>query len=194
MLFVLFFLFRDRDLTLTYLRSLLPLREEESRELLARVGDTIYATALGRLAIAGVQGMLAGLAFWVLGVPGIILWAFSTAAFAMIPAFGAFLIWGPIAIYLGLSGHWGKAVLLALWGSVIVSTIDNVLYPILVGTRLRSHTVTILIAILGGIAVFGIIGIILGPVTFTIAATLLEFWRSRTHEPIEITDATSGRS
>jgi predicted PurR-regulated permease PerM len=194
MVFILFFLFRDRDQALAFLRSLLPLREAESHELLERLGDTIYATALGRLAVAGVQGILAGLAFWVLGVPGVILWAFSTAVFAMIPAFGAFLVWGPIAIYLGISGHWGKALLLAIWGGVIVSTIDNFLYPILVGTRLRSHTATILISILGGIAVFGITGVILGPVTFTIAATLLEFWRNRTHEPIEITDATSGRS
>lgn len=194
MLFILFFLFRDRDLALTFLRSLLPLREDESHELLERMGDTIYATALGRLAVAAVQGILAGLAFWVLGVPGIILWAFSTAAFAMIPAFGAFLVWGPIAIYLGLSGHWGKALLLAVWGGVVVSTIDNFLYPILVGTRLRSHTAIILISILGGIAVFGITGVILGPVTFTIAATLLEFWRFRTHKPIEITDTSSGPS
>ncbi|HUZ96133.1 MAG TPA: AI-2E family transporter [Edaphobacter sp.] len=188
MMFVLFFLFRDRHLALAFLRSLLPLREDESHELLERLGDTIFATALGRLAVAGVQGVLAGLAFWVLGVPGIILWAFSTAAFAMIPAFGAFLVWGPIAIYLGFSGHWGKALLLAIWGGVVVSTIDNFLYPILVGTRLRSHTATILISILGGIAVFGITGVILGPVAFTIAGTLLEFWRARTHPTIELSN------
>jgi len=182
MLFLLFFLFRDRDLALNFLHSLIPLPAGERSELLSRVGDTIYATALGRLAIAGVQGVLAGLAFWVLGVPGIILWAFTTAVMAMIPAFGAFLVWGPIAIYLGISGHWGKALLLAIWGSIIVSTIDNFLYPILVGTRLRSHTATILISILGGIALFGIAGVILGPVTFTIAATLLDFWRTRTND------------
>jgi predicted PurR-regulated permease PerM len=181
MLFLLFFLFRDRALAVTFLHSLLPLRAEESSELLARVGDTIYATALGRLAVAGVQGVLAGLAFWVLGVPGVILWAFTTAVMAMIPVFGSLLVWGPIAIYLGLSGHWGKALLLAVWGGVIVGTIDNFLYPILVGTRLRSHTATILISILGGIALFGIMGVVLGPVAFTIAGTLLEFWRARTN-------------
>ncbi|WP_348266859.1 AI-2E family transporter [Edaphobacter sp. DSM 109919] len=180
MLFLLFFLFRDRSLALTFLHSLLPLRTEESSELLTRVGDTIFTTALGRLAVAGVQGVLIGLAFWVLGVPGVILWAFTTAVMAMIPAFGTLLVWGPIAIYLGISGHWGKALLLVIWGGVIVSTIDNFLYPILVGTRLRSHTATILISILGGIALFGIMGVILGPVFFTIASTLLEFWRART--------------
>jgi predicted PurR-regulated permease PerM len=129
--------------------------------------------------VAGIQGILAGLAFWVLGVPGAVLWGFTTVAVAMIPAFGSYLVWVPIAIYLGLSGHWGKAALLAVWGSVIVSTIDNFLYPILVGTRLRSHTAAILLSILGGIAAFGIPGIILGPVIFTIAATLLDFWHAR---------------
>jgi predicted PurR-regulated permease PerM len=101
-------------------------------------------------------------------------------AFAMIPAFGAFLVWGPIAIYLGFNGHWGKAALLAIWGGLIVSTIDNILYPILIGGHLRAHTATILLSILGGIAVFGPIGIILGPVLFTIAATLLDIWHVRT--------------
>jgi predicted PurR-regulated permease PerM len=186
MLFLLFFLFRDRALALTGLRTLLPLRDDETNELLERVGDTILATALGRFAIAAVQGFLAGLAFWALGVPGVILWAFTLMAFAMIPAFGAFLVWGPIAIYLGLNGHWGKAALLAIWGGLIVSTIDNILYPILVGGHLRAHTAAILLSILGGIAVFGPIGIVLGPVLFTIAATLLDFWRTRTSPPIAL--------
>jgi predicted PurR-regulated permease PerM len=184
MLFLLFFLLRDRALALSSLRALLPLHEHESAELLDRVGNTILATALGRLTIAAVQGVLAGLAFWVLGVPGVILWAFTLTVCAMIPAFGSFLVWGPVAIYLGLSGHWGKAALLAVWGAVIVSTIDNILYPILVGSHLRAHTATILLSILGGIAVFGPIGIVLGPVLFTLATTLLDIWHSRTsHQP-----------
>jgi predicted PurR-regulated permease PerM len=183
MLFLLFFLFRDRQLALSSLRSLLPLREDETTELLDRLDNTIFATALGRLTIAAVQGVLAGLAFWVLGVPGVIFWAFTLTACAMIPAFGAFLVWGPVAIYLGLHGHWGKAALLGIWGGFVVSTIDNILYPILIGPHLRAHTATILISILGGIAVFGPIGIILGPVLFTIASTLLNIWRTRTLQP-----------
>lgn len=183
MLFLLFFLFRDRQLALSSLRSLLPLREDETTELLDRLDNTIFATALGRLTIAAVQGVLAGLAFWVLGVPGVILWAFTLTACAMIPAFGAFLVWGPVAIYLGLHGHWGKAALLGIWGGFVVSTIDNILYPVLIGSHLRAHTATILISILGGIAVFGPIGIILGPVLFTIASTLLNIWRTRTTQP-----------
>ncbi len=180
MLFILFFLFRDRAQALDFLRSLLPLRDDEATELLHRLDDTIYATALGRLVIAAIQGILAGLAYWALGVPEAILWAFITAIMALIPAFGTILVWAPIALYLGFTGHWGKAALLALWGGLIVSTIDNILYPILVGTRLRAHTVTILIGILGGVALFGITGLILGPIIFTLAGTLLEFWRTRT--------------
>jgi len=182
MLFILFFLLRDRTIALTSLRSLLPLREDETTDLLDRVGNTILATALGRLTIALVQGLLAGLAFWVLGVPSVILWAFTLTACAMIPAFGSFLVWGPVAIYLGLTGHWGKAALLAIWGGLIVSTIDNILYPILVGSHLRAHTATILLSILGGIALFGPIGIVLGPVLFTIATTLLDIWHNRTNQ------------
>jgi predicted PurR-regulated permease PerM len=182
MLFVLFFLLRDRTLALASLRSLLPLHEDETIELLDRVGNTILATALGRLTIAVVQGVLAGLAFWVLGVPSVILWAFTLAVCAMIPAFGSFLVWGPVAIYLGLTDHWGKAALLAIWGGLIVSTIDNILYPILVGSHLRAHTATILLSILGGIALFGPIGIVLGPVLFTIASTLLDIWHTRTNQ------------
>ncbi len=179
MLFLLFFFYRDRALSLSALRSLLPLREDETAELLDRVGNTIFATALGRLTIALVQGVLAGLAFWVLGVPNILLWAFTLTAFAMIPAFGAFLVWGPIAIYLGLNGHWGKAALLIIWGGLVVSTIDNILYPILVGSHIRAHIAVILLTILGGIAVFGPLGIVLGPVVFTLASTLLDIWRAR---------------
>jgi predicted PurR-regulated permease PerM len=180
MLFILFFLFRDRAIFLNFLCKLLPLRDDETTTLLERIDDTIKATALGRLSIAALQGILAGLAYWVLGVPGIILWAFTTCAFAMIPGVGAILVWAPIALYLGLTGHWGKAALLAVWGGVIVSMIDNILYPILVGSRLRAHTLTILLAIIGGVALFGIPGIIIGPVAFTTAATLLDIWRART--------------
>lgn len=179
MMFLLFFLLRDRELMLRFVRSLLPLEDEEFHLLSRRLGDTVYATALGRLAIAGVQGALAGLAYWVLSVPNPLFWAILTGAMAMVPAFGAFLVWVPIALYLGFSGHWGKAALLAVWGGGFVSLIDNFLYPVLIGPRLQQHTVAVLLSLLGGIAVFGVTGIVLGPVAFTAATTLLELWKGR---------------
>lgn len=179
MLFILFFLYRDRETAARFARSLLPLEDGEAKLLLDRMRGTIYATALGRFAIAALQGLLAGLAYWILGVPNVLLWAILTGVMAMIPAFGAVLVWAPIALYLGFSGHWIKAALLAIWGGGIVSLIDNFLYPVLVGPQLRQHSVAVLLSILGGISLFGITGIVLGPLTFTTASTLLDIWRSR---------------
>ena len=179
MLFILFFLYRDRETAARFARSLLPLEDGEATLLLDRMRGTIYATALGRFAIAALQGLLAGLAYWILGVPNVLLWAILTGVMAMIPAFGAVLVWAPIALYLGFSGHWIKAALLAIWGGGIVSLIDNFLYPVLVGPQLRQHSVAVLLSILGGISLFGITGIVLGPLTFTTASTLLDIWRSR---------------
>ena len=179
MLFILFFLYRDRDLAARFARSLLPLEDKEANLLLNRMRGTIYATALGRLAIAALQGTLAGLAYWILGVPNALLWAILTGVMAMIPAFGAVLVWAPIALYLGLSGHWIKAALLAVWGGGFVSLIDNFLYPTLVGPHLRQHSVAVLLSILGGVTLFGISGIVLGPLTFTFGSTLLDIWRAR---------------
>jgi len=179
MLFILFFLYRDRELAGRFARSLLPLDDHEADTLLMRLRGTVYATALGRMAIAALQGVLAGLAFWILGVPNAFLWATLTGVMAMVPAFGAFLVWVPVALYLGLSGHWIKAAVLGAWGGGVVSLIDNFLYPILVGPHLRQHSVAVLLSILGGIALFGITGIVLGPLTFTAASTLLDIWRAR---------------
>lgn len=185
MLFILFFLYRDRDLAGRFARSLLPLDNREATVFLERMRGTIYATALGRLAIAALQGVLAGLAYWILGVPNALLWAILTGTMAMVPAFGAFLVWVPVALYLGFSGHWLKAAGLAIWGGGIVSLVDNFLYPIMVGPQLRQHTVAVLLSILGGIALLGITGIVLGPLAFTAAATLLDIWRSRSRgEPV----------
>ncbi|HEX7157657.1 MAG TPA: AI-2E family transporter [Edaphobacter sp.] len=185
MLFILFFLFRDQERAIAFARSaLLPFNDDETTVLLENIRLTIYATALGRLVIAVIQGTLAGLAFWILGVPNPMLWAVMTGVVAILPAVGPVLVWMPIVLYLGLTGHWGQATLLAVWGTFVVSSIDNFLYPVLVGSKLHQHTVTVLLAILGGIAVFGLSGVILGPIAFTVAATLIGFWRARNEPPI----------
>lgn len=179
MLFILFFLYRDRAIAGRFARSLLPLSDREADIFLARMRGTVYATALGRLAIAALQGVLAGVAYWILGVPNVLLWAILTGIMAMVPAFGAFLVWTPVALFLGFSGHWMKALILMAWGGGIVSLIDNFLYPIMVGPQLRQHSVAVLLSILGGIAMFGIPGIVLGPLAFTAATTLLDIWKAR---------------
>ena len=191
MVILLFFLYRDRDQAVQLAHSIIPLRDGETSELLIRCKDTIYATVLGRLAIAGIQGTLSGFGFWFLGVPGAALWAVLTVVMALIPAFGAVLVWAPIAVYLGLTGHWGRAALLAIWGGGVVSLIDNILYPILVGSHIKNHTAIILLSILSGVALFGVTGIILGPLAFTIAGRLLEFWKRRVETPQIVVEESS---
>jgi predicted PurR-regulated permease PerM len=183
MLFLLFFLYRDRQQALDGFRRLLPLDDREIDHLFRRIGDTINAAVLGRIMVASVQAVLAGLAYWVLGVPGALFWALATLAMSCIPGLGAFLVWLPIAIYLGLTDHWAKAFLMTAWGGLVVSTIDNVLFPVLVGSRMRQHTVPIFISVLGGILLFGVPGLALGPVILTVVQSLLQIWRERTVAP-----------
>jgi predicted PurR-regulated permease PerM len=185
MVVILFFLYRDRGLAVTTLRALLPLNGQETDQLLKACSDTIYATATGRLVVSLVQGTLATLAYWYLGFSGALWLGLATVIAAMIPVFGALCVWAPIAIYLTITGHWGQGLLLAIWGGLVVSTIDNYLYPVLVGSRIEQHTITILLSVLGGVALFGIPGIILGPLLLSIAKTLLQIWRRRSQSAAE---------
>ena len=178
--FVLFYLFRDRREALGTLRSLVPLSEKETDKVFTRVADTIHATIFGTLTVAAVQGVLGGLMFWWLGLPAPILWGAVMALLAIVPVLGAFAVWLPAVIFLAASGQWGKAVILILWGTLVVGLIDNLLYPILVGKRLRLHTVPVFFAIIGGLAVFGAAGVILGPVILALTDAILEIWRRRT--------------
>ena len=110
------------------------------------------------------------------------------ALLATIPMAGTFLVWAPAALFLALSGSWGKALILVAWGSTAIALIDNILYPYLVGSRLRLHPVPVFIAIVGGISLYGAAGIILGPITLAVAVALIDVWRARTADgsPAEI--------
>jgi predicted PurR-regulated permease PerM len=98
---------------------------------------------------------------------------------AIIPVLGAFVIWIPAAIYLTLDGNWAKGLILTSWGAVVVGGIDNLLYPLLVGNRLRLHTVPAFVAIVGGLILFGPAGLLLGPVAVTATIFFLEIWQVR---------------
>jgi predicted PurR-regulated permease PerM len=117
--------------------------------------------------------------FWWLGLPAPLLWGMVMAILAVVPMLGAFIVWIPAALFLALEGSWGKALILTLWGMLIVGTIDNLLRPVLVSSRLKLHTVLAFISVVGGLMLFGAAGLILGPVALTITTVLLEFWRTR---------------
>jgi predicted PurR-regulated permease PerM len=179
-LFALFYFFRDRGAALGTLRSLVPLSNAETDQVFARVADTIYATIYGTLFVALIQGALGGLIFWWLGLPAPVLWGVVMGLLALIPWLGAFVVWAPAALFLALQGSWGKALILTVWGGVVIALIDNLLYPILVGKKLRLHTLLVFFAIVGGLALFGASGLILGPVILAVTDALVEVWRWRT--------------
>jgi predicted PurR-regulated permease PerM len=147
--------------------------------LFSRVSETIHATLYGNVVVKIVQGVLGGAMFWFLDLPAPILCGIAMALCAMLPLVGTSLIWGPAAIYLLIEGSWVKAIVLAVGGSVVVSLIDNFLYPILIASELRIHTLGILLSILGGLLAFGLAGIVLGPVILASTLALLEVWRLR---------------
>ncbi|MGQ0620618.1 MAG: AI-2E family transporter [Panacagrimonas sp.] len=178
--YLLFFFLRDRHAALQSLRALSPLTETEMDRLFDRVGDTIYATVYGTLAVSIVQGLLGGLMFWWLGLPAPMLWGVVMALLAIVPVLGAFVVWIPAALLLALEGSWGKALILVVWGILVVGTIDNLLRPVLVGNRLKLHTVLAFISVVGGLILFGPAGLILGPVVLTVTLVLLEIWQRRT--------------
>ncbi len=179
-LFILFFLFRDRREALATLRSLVPLSSAETDKVFIRVNDTIQATIFGTLVVAAVQGTLGGLMFWWLGLPAPMLWGAVMGLFAIVPVLGTFVIWVPAAVFLAASGEVGKAAILVGWGALAIGMIDNLLYPMLVGKKMRLHTVPVFLAIVGGLSLFGASGLVLGPLILALTDAILEIWRRRT--------------
>ena len=178
-LFALFFFLRDHDACLKVVRSLLPLSTDESAFLFKQVRNTVHATVYGTLVVSMVQGALGGVMFLILGIPGAVLWAVAMALLSIVPTLGAFVIWLPTAAVFALQGHWGKAMLLASWGVFVVGSIDNLLYPVLVGKELRLHTLAVFLAVVGGLALFGAVGVVLGPIVMAGTLAVVEIMRKR---------------
>ena len=177
--YMFYYFLRDRSAILDTLRSLSPLTGADMDRMFDGISDTVHATVYGTFAVSLVQGTLGGLMFWWLDLPSPLLWGVVMAMLAVVPVLGAFIVWIPAAIFLFLDGSEGKALLLALWGAIVVGGIDNLLYPMLVGSRLRMHTILAFVSIVGGLIVFGPSGLILGHVIFTVTRILLEIWSSQ---------------
>jgi predicted PurR-regulated permease PerM len=180
MLVMVFYFLRDHDHFTQYLGRLLPLSAGEAGELLHRVSDTIYATVYGSLVVKLVQGLLGGVMFWILGLPAAALFGAAMAVLAMIPIAGTSIVWGPAAIVLLVHGSWIKALILLAWGALVVSLVDNLLYPVLIASDLRLHTLAVFVSIFGGLIAFGVAGVVLGPVILATTVSLLDVWRMRT--------------
>jgi predicted PurR-regulated permease PerM len=118
--------------------------------------------------------------FWWLGLPAPLLWGAAMAVASAIPLLGAPVVWLPTAVFMAVQGNWKSALILAAWGCTAMGLIDNLLYPMLVGKRLRLHTLPVFFAIVGGIIMLGIAGVILGPLALAIAVALFDILRRRT--------------
>lgn len=173
MLYLTFFMLRDGNKLVDLLVRALPLGDVRERLLFAKFAEVTRATVKGNLVIAIIQGALGGFIFWVLGIPGAVLWAVAMAIVSLIPAIGPALIWVPVALYLFATGNTVDALILTAFGAIVIGLIDNILRPILVGRDTKMPDYIVLLSTLGGLAIFGINGFVVGPL---VAALFMAFW------------------
>ncbi|HVH92651.1 MAG TPA: AI-2E family transporter, partial [Candidatus Acidoferrum sp.] len=171
-LYLLFFLLRDGDDLTKRIRNAMPLHPEQQRDLLNRFTTVIRATVKGNVVVAMVQGALGGLLFWFLGVHAPVLWGVLMAFLSLLPV-GSALIWLPVAIYFLVTGAIWQGVVLIAFSVLVIGLVDNILRPILVGKDTKMPDYVVLISTLGGLAIFGLNGFVIGPV---VAAMFIAVW------------------
>lgn len=173
MLYLVFFLLRDGRAISRRIRDAIPLERSHKDRLLIRFATVVRATVKGNIAVAAVQGVLGGIIFAVLGIKGALLWGTVMAFLSLLPAIGSALVWVPAAVYFLLAGPLWKAIVLILFCTLVIGTVDNVLRPILVGKDTKLPDWVVLISTVGGMSVFGINGFVIGPL---IAALFISCW------------------
>ena len=173
MLYLSFFLLRDGTALLTKIQRCLPLPVDQRNVIVVRFVAVVRATIKGSVIVAILQGIIGGLVFWMLGIGGALLWGVAMAIFSLFPAIGTGLIWVPMTIFLLASGHIWQGFALLLCGFFIISSVDNIVRPILVGHDARMPDYVVLIATLGGFELMGFNGFVIGPV---IAALFMAVW------------------
>lgn len=186
-LFALFFLLRDSGAIMRAMRSSLPFEGPRRERMIRQTRDLVFASVTAAIIIASIQGLLGGVLFAVLGLNAPVFWGVVMAFFALLPLVGSWVVWLPAAIWLVSTGHLGKALVLAAAGALIVGSVDNVLRPALVAGRAQMNGLLMFVSLLGGVAVFGLLGLILGPLVVALTAGLLEAYAA---EP-EIVGATT---
>ena len=174
-LYLVFFLFRDGESLTKHFTSAIPMPPEVRADLLSTFTTVVRATVQGDIMVALLQGALGGFGFWVLGVHAVLLWTVLMSILALLPVFGAALVWGPVAVYFMATGHVVEGVGLLIYGTLVISLVDNLVRPYLVGKATRIPDFVVLLSTIGGIASFGVQGFITGPV---VAAMFIAVWRT----------------
>ena len=173
MLYIMFFLLRDGGALVRRIRDAVPLESGIKRELSGKFVTVIRATVKGNVVVAMLQGALGGLIFWILGIHAPVLWGTLMAFLSLLPAVGAALVWGPVAIYLLVTGAITQGLVLVAFGVLVIGLVDNILRPLLVGKDTKMPDYVVLISTIGGMAVFGLNGFVIGPV---VAAMFMAAW------------------
>lgn len=168
MFFVMFYLFVEGKNIIVWIQKYIPLRTPLKKELFTQLGQVTYALIIGQVITAIVQGFIGALGFLIFGIEGVVFWGFVMTIFAFIPIIGPFLIWVPAGIILILQQKYFAGIGLLVYGVLIISTVDNLLRPKLVSQHANIHPVTVLLGVLGGLQVFGIMGIVIGPVVLSL--------------------------
>ena len=171
-----FYLYRDGHAIVQRLREVLPFEQEGRERLVHETRELIYATVSSTLAAAGVHGALGGIAFAIAGVHAAVFWGVMMGFFSLVPLVGSALIFVPISISLMLAGHLGRGIFLIVFCSLIVGTVDNFVRPWLISGRAEMSGLVVFISVLGGIAVFGLLGVVLGPIVVALAASILDLY------------------
>jgi predicted PurR-regulated permease PerM len=191
MLYLLFFLLRDGEELFRIIKDAVPLGAEHQRAVFSKFATVIRATVKGTIVIAILQGALGGLIFWFLGIRAALLWAVLMAFLSLLPAVGAALVWVPVAVYFLVTGAVWEGLVLIAYGALVISLVDNLVRPILVGADTKMPDYVVLISTLGGLEVLGMNGIVLGPV---IAAMFMVVWdilaTSNRRKPTSVDEAS----
>jgi predicted PurR-regulated permease PerM len=176
--FTFFFVLKDKEKLISYIQSLSPFSEDVEKKLFKSSRGITSSVIYGQIIIGIIQGLIAGLGFFIFGVPNALLLTLFATMAGIFPIIGPFIIWAPVVIYLFIAGNTFSALGLVVFG-LIASTIDNFLRPILVSKRTTMHPALILIGMIGGLLLFGIVGFILGPLIIAYLIIILEIYRNK---------------
>jgi predicted PurR-regulated permease PerM len=186
MLYLLFFLLKDGPALASRIQRAIPLSADNKKNLFEKFTTVTRATVKGNFLVAAAQGAMGGLAFWALGVQAPVLWAVVMAFLSLLPAVGAAIVWVPVALYFLVTGAILKGVILVAVGVLVIGLLDNVLRPILVGKDIKMPDYLVLISTIGGMALFGLNGFVIGPM---VAAMFLAMWDIFSHHKNIVSNA-----
>jgi predicted PurR-regulated permease PerM len=179
MLVTLYVLLRDGDAIRQVVVDVLPLREDDTKHILETLRSTAFAAIVGGLLTSAVQGLIGGIAFWALGLPAPILWGFVMAVLSLFPFGGTALVWAPVGVYLIATDQTGKGIFLLAFGTLVLSTVDNLLRPVFMRRAGASdiHPLLLFFAVISGIGIFGTSGIVFGPLLTAFVLSVIKVYR-----------------